>query len=235
MVTPSPNVKVFSRTFHYPITVMITLHAVPLDGAPDPALLAPDERERAARFVHDVHRRRFIVARAALRRILGAHLGVAPATLRFTEGAHGKPALDGTGLEFNLSHSHELALVAVTRDAPVGVDVEHLRPVADALGIARSHFAPSERAALAAAPADARDLVFLRGWTRKEAFIKAIGEGLSHPLDQFEVSLTDEARFLGIGGDPAAAARWSLFSFEPAPGYLGAVAAPVAPAALRWA
>jgi 4'-phosphopantetheinyl transferase len=214
---------------------MIDLHIVPLEGELDAALelLTPDERERARRFVFDVHRRRFAVARAGLRRVLAGHLGADPAALRFVEGAHGKPALAGGELEFNLSHSHELAVVGVTRLAPIGVDVEHLRHVDGALRIAETHFAPSERAALAAAPAAERDLVFMRGWTRKEAFIKAIGEGLSHPLQRFELTLDDAPRFVTIDGDVAAAARWSLFSFEPAPGYLAAVAAPWPSAELR--
>jgi 4'-phosphopantetheinyl transferase len=209
----------------------IDLYAVALDADLDDSALSPAERARAARFVFDVHRRRFSAARAALRRILAAHLGTTPAAIVFTELAHGKPAV--AGLEFNLSHSDELAVIAVTRDAPLGVDVERVRDVPDALAIAEHYFAPGERAALAAAPAAERARAFLRCWTRKEAFIKAIGEGLSHPLQRFEVAL-DAARFIAIDGSEAAAARWSLVALEPAPGYIGALAVPATPAEITW-
>src|SRR5262249_50782825 len=150
------------------MTVAIDLHVVELEATPDEVaaargLLAPGERARADGFVFERHRRRFTVARAALRRILAADVGEAPEALVFVEGAHGKPPRPGAGLEFTLSPSDELALVAVTRGGPVGVDVERLRDVPDALAIAESHFAPAERAALAAAPDTTR--AFLNGWT----------------------------------------------------------------------
>jgi 4'-phosphopantetheinyl transferase len=227
------------------VTGIIDLHLTRLDRRAaevddDRALLAPEERARADQFVHEQHRRRFTAARAALRRLLGEVLRAPADALVFETGAHGKPALAGRwrgALEFNVTHAHELALYAVRTDGPVGVDVEWRRAVPDCLDIARSHFAPGERAALEAVSAADRELAFFRCWTRKEAFIKATGEGLSHPLDRFEVTLApgDPPRFLSIDGDANAAAGWSLFSLEPAPGYLAAVAAPGRLAlALRW-
>jgi len=209
----------------------IDLYAVRLDDPFDPAPLSAAERARAARFVFDLHRRRFAAGRTALRRILARHLGVPAETVAFVDQAHGKPAV--AGLEFNLSHSDELALVAISDGPPVGVDVERLRPVDGALTVAETFFAPSERAELLAAPPAERALAFLRGWTRKEAFIKALGEGMSHPLTRFEVSLGAAARLLAIDGSAAEAARWSLVALDPAPGYVGALAAP-APVETVW-
>jgi 4'-phosphopantetheinyl transferase len=216
------------------------LHAIALDAPPDAvaaarALLTPDELERADRFVFPEHRRRFALARAGLRRVLAAYLDEDPAALRFVLGPQGKPALAGrAALEFNLSHSHELALCGVKRGRELGVDVEWMRELTDCLGIARTHFAESERRALAATPPAERALVFFRIWTRKEAFIKALGTGLSHPLDRFEVTFGPAGALRTIDGDARAAAEWSMVSLEPAEGYMAAVCAPEPGNAVEW-
>jgi len=226
------------------VSSAIDLHIARLDRALTEveaarALLARDELERADRFRFPADRRRFTLARAGLRRLVGTVLSVPPESLVFEPGAHGKPALGGPWrgqLEINVAHSHEIALYAVCLDGPVGVDVEWLRNVPDQQTIARSHFAASERATLDALPLEDRTLAFFRCWTRKEAFVKALGEGLSHPLDRFEVTLAPDvpARLVAIDGDAAAAAAWSLFSLDPEPGYVAAVAAPRAPLELRY-
>lgn len=169
----------------------LALWLCPLRELPAPeqkAWLDTDERERALRFVQDVHRRRHLAAHAALRGQLGAWLGAAPSTLRFAADAHGKPLLHGHGaVQFNLSHSEDWALLGAQRGAPIGVDIEALRPVDEALALARKHYTPSERQAVeAAVDAPARQAAFLRVWTRKEACLKAVGLGLRLAPSSFE-------------------------------------------------
>jgi 4'-phosphopantetheinyl transferase len=214
---------------------------VPLDDearlASYRALLSDEEQRRAARFVRDVHRRRFIAAHGALRRILADYVGAEPAALDFVGGEHGKPALRAvTGrpsVEFNLSHSDDLALVAVARAHPIGVDLERWSEGVEHLELAERFFSPRERRALRAL-AHTPDLVeegFFAAWTRKEAYLKATGHGITRGLHHFDVALTpgEPARLLADRLDDAATARWAMFALEPAPGYSAAlvVASPV--------
>jgi 4'-phosphopantetheinyl transferase len=194
------------------------------------ATLAADERERADRFLHADLRRRFVVGRGALRSILSRYLGRPPAAIRFEYGRQGKPALaDDRGLSplgFNLSHSHELALCAVALGREVGVDVERERTVANLSQIAERFFSRSERLALHALPPTDQTRAFFTCWTRKEAYIKARGEGLRIPLDAFDVTLLPDepAHLLATRHDPGDVHRWSLRELEPGPGYVGALA-----------
>jgi 4'-phosphopantetheinyl transferase len=194
------------------------------------ATLAADERARAQRFHFEVHRRRFTVARAGLRAVLGRYLRCPAADVRFRYGNHGKPALAGEAgdLRFNLSHSADGALVAVTLGADLGVDLEQLRALTDLEGLARRFFAAGEVTDLLAVPAAERGAAFFRCWTRKEAYIKAVGLGLACPLDRFRVSLEPGAgtRLMEIDGSAAAAAAWALTDLRPWPGYVGCVALP---------
>ncbi|MBK8960361.1 MAG: 4'-phosphopantetheinyl transferase superfamily protein [Proteobacteria bacterium] len=157
----------------------------------DLSLLNAEEAARAARFRFDHHRRRFITHRAWLRRVLALYLDVAPHALCFGAVANDKPVLSlpagAVGLEFNLSHSDRHALCALCRDSAVGVDVERRRDIKDALAIAARHFGPRELAWMQAAEGDQRMARFFTVWTRKEAFIKATGEGLSRGLASFDV------------------------------------------------
>lgn len=195
-----------------------------------PRILSDDECERAARFRMLGDGLRFIRRRAALRLILARYTGTEPDALQFVYGASGKPALASPAgrapLHFNLTDSEDLALIAVTRAAPVGIDIERLRPIPEADQIAESFFSARERAELAQLPAVARQVAFFRLWTRKEAVLKAEGHGLSEPLDRVEVLLdaSTPACIRSIGGDHAAAARWWVAEIDPAPGYIGAVA-----------
>lgn len=161
--------------------------------------LTKEELERAGRFVTQALRTRFVAARGQLREILAAHTGVTPAAVSFTYNAYGKPSLAGDGaVRFNLAHSGELALLAVTLGQEVGVDVEDMRKTVDFPLIARRFFAPGEVTALFALPETDRRQGFYNCWTRKEAYIKARGMGLSIPLDEFEVNLSpaEPARLL---------------------------------------
>ncbi len=203
----------------------VHLWRIALDAPADASLLSPDELERAGRFHFARDRRRFVAARAGLRRILARYLGQAPQALGFAYGPQGKPRLAAAGAPpyFNLSHAEGLALVAVTAIGEVGVDLEFPRPIDP--GLAARYFAAAEIAALEALPAQERNLAFFRCWTRKEAYLKACGDGVLAPLDRFEVSLDPASpRVLTIGGDREEAARWQLAHLEPAPGYVGAVA-----------
>ncbi|HEV8241005.1 MAG TPA: 4'-phosphopantetheinyl transferase superfamily protein [Thermoanaerobaculia bacterium] len=193
------------------------------------AALAAEEHERAAGFRFDAHRRAFESCRGAVREILAAHLGCAPAAVRFQYGEHGKPALlaDDAPLVFSVSHSSELGLCAISRRGALGVDVEFLRPLPDALAIAERFFSTAERDSLRTLQPPALEAAFFAAWTRKEAFIKALGEGLSHPLADFDVTLLpgEPARLLRVAGDDEAPARWRLAALDPAPGYFAALAA----------
>jgi 4'-phosphopantetheinyl transferase len=192
--------------------------------------LAPDEQARAERFYFERDREHFIVARGVLRAILGGYLDRAPEYLSFCYGSHGKPALagesDGDTIRFSVSHSHGVSLYAVARGREVGIDLELIRADVGALEIAERFFSQREVAMLRALPTEAQRQAFFRCWTRKEAYIKAQGEGLSMPLDQFDVSLTpgEPAAILGTQRNPSEASRWSLHELAPAPGYVAALA-----------
>ncbi|WP_236960756.1 4'-phosphopantetheinyl transferase family protein [Methylobacterium durans] len=189
-------------------------------------ILSGEERARAARFLRPVDRDRYVASHGALRLILGRACGRAPADLAFTALPGGKPALaDGPGLDFNLSHSGARALVGLSPRGWIGVDVEALRPMPDAGRVARTTFAPDEVAALAALPASDLMPAFMACWTRKEAFVKAVGTGLAMPLARFSVSLPPApASLLRLAGEPGAAEAWSLHHLEPGGGTVGAAA-----------
>ena len=226
----------FGTSLSPPQGLEVHVWAASLDQPPEKvagleALLAEDELERAYRFRFDRHRRRFIVGRGVLRSILGAYLGVEPSSLSFRYGEKGKPALAegwSEDLSFNLSHSSELALYGFGSRLELGIDVERLRQLEGAEDIAERFFSVPERLALRRVPAEAKADAFFNCWTRKEAYIKATGDGLSMALDRFDVTLApgEPARMLSADGDARAAARWSMVHLEPSPGYVGALAAP---------
>lgn len=190
------------------------------DERRDARILCDEERERANRFRFARDRRRFVAAHAALRRALAEHTDLAAGALRFRQGAFGKPELlDRPSPQFNLSHSGALALLAIGRRCPVGVDVEQLRPVPDALALASACFTRQENEALAALPLPDRDHAFLTCWTRKEACLKAIGTGLMLAPDSFEVGL--EAEPLSVSFQ--ARDQCVCVALQPAPGREGSV------------
>lgn len=190
-------------------------------------LLSQDERERAGRFYFPHLRTRFTAGRAALRVLLGAQLGSDPSALQFAYTQHDKPYLPGSRLRFNVSHADGLALIAIAIRREVGVDLEHVRPRIDEDQIAHRFFSAAEVADYLAVPEAQRQQAFYNCWTRKEAYIKAIGEGLSFPLDQFRVSLAPDAppRLIEVIPSPAEADRWKLLHIEPGRGFTGALIA----------
>jgi 4'-phosphopantetheinyl transferase len=192
--------------------------------------LDPDERVRARRFRFPRDREHFIVAHGLLRVILGRYLHENPHTLRFSYNPHGKPALvegysDHT-VSFNLSHASGLALYAVTRGRRVGIDLERIEPKFANEQIAEQFFSPRETATLRSLPPHLQHEAFFNCWTRKEAYLKAVGEGLSSSLDQCEVTLVpgEPARLLRPVGNQQDSAPWSLRAFTPRPGYTAALA-----------
>ena len=199
--------------------------AVTLNGDPEPfgELLSADERLRLSRFRFADHQRRFQIGHGALRRILGGYLERDPREIAFRQGPRGKPYLAGDGPFFNLSHSGKIALIGVA-DAELGLDVEKVRHLESLMQIARRHFSAGEFTALEALDVEAQKLAFYRCWTRKEAFIKALGEGLSMSLDSFDVSVNEEPRFLACHDGREDPAHWSLVDVSPGPDFVGACA-----------
>ena len=192
--------------------------------------LAADEQARADRFYFQKDRDHFIVARGVLRAILGIYLNRTPQSLAFDYNSHGKPALalptHDDDIRFNISHSHGVALYAVTRGRELGIDVERIRRDLEVAEIAGRFFSRREVAVLRALPTDSQRTAFFLGWTRKEAYIKARGDGLSIPLDQFDVSLTpgEPAPLLSTRPDSSEAARWSLYNLVVSPDFAAALA-----------
>jgi 4'-phosphopantetheinyl transferase len=189
--------------------------------------LTPDERERAERFRFENLRRSFVLTRGALRVLLGRYLHVPPAKIQLAYGSKGKPRLAEPGLAtFNVSHSGGMAVFGFAAGCEVGVDVEEIHPLADMLDIARRFFCPAETAELMSLPANQREHAFFHCWTRKEAYVKALGEGLSVPLDDFQVTLRpgEPASIIHLAGDVNAGRTWRLYELELSPGYVGALA-----------
>jgi 4'-phosphopantetheinyl transferase len=192
--------------------------------------LSQEERRRASRFVFDRDRSRFVACRGRLRAILARYLKGEPHRIEFRYGPQGKPSLNPAAdpsFFFNLSHSQNLALIAVRRSGEVGVDVESLRPIEEAEAIARRYFTSREHAALAALPPEERIAAFFRCWTRKEAMLKATGEGIGVSLDAVEVTLgpQEPPRVVSIRGSGDSAETWRLYHVAPRDGFIGAVAA----------
>lgn len=192
--------------------------------------LSDEERARAKRFLFERDRNSFVASHGILREVLGRYSGRGPGEIEFTYGPYGKPELAGDGssrsFRFNLSHSDGVALIAVAKERAVGVDVEKIQPERAGEEIADRYFSREEVDELRALPAELRSEGFFLCWTRKEAYVKALGEGLRFPLDSFQVSLSP--------GEPAqlfaeAGAGWSVESFDPSfaaeARYAGAVVA----------
>jgi 4'-phosphopantetheinyl transferase len=204
----------------------------PSDNVREPAsLLSQEERGRASRFVFEPDRARYIQSHAILRILLGHYLEIEPSAVRFSYGQFGQPSLlnverNASGLSFNMSHSHQAAVYAFVRGRPIGVDVEFMAPKSDLLRIAEQFFSRNEYKALIELFPSEQTQGFYNCWTRKEAFVKALGTGLMLPLDQFDVSLKlgEPAQLLCVKGDSQAVGDWSLKGVTPCPGYNAAMA-----------
>jgi 4'-phosphopantetheinyl transferase len=195
--------------------------------------LSPAERERAARFIFDRDRRRYLAAHIALHEILCHYLPIDPAQLSFDLGPNGKPKLHQTptpsAIEFNLSHSNELALLAVAHGREVGIDVEHVRERFEFQEVAERFFTAKEVAAMRGLPSALQRQAFFKCWTSKEAFLKATGTGLSGALDEVEISLGGDQQVLIAANVP----NWWLFELDPISGYQAALVVASTPAPIR--
>jgi len=193
------------------------------------ALLSDAERARAPRFKFEIHRRRYIVTRGRLRLLLAERLDTAPESIEIACRSHGKPILGGRfvecGLHFNVSHSENVAVYAFADRREVGIDIEAVRELWDMDSIAAGVFSPREHEAYLNLEASERALGFFNCWTRKEAFVKALGDGLRYPLDSFEVSLSpgQQAKLLRVGDMPGDSCAWTLDDFTFGDNYVGAV------------
>ena len=192
-------------------------------------ILSDDERRRAERFHFDRDRRRYIVRRGTLRLIIGDYMDEEPSRLQFLSGFRGKPYfIDRLGnfpLQFNVAHSKEIALYAFTSRQEIGIDVEYVRDMPDAEKIAQTTYSPLENKTLQSLPEYQKQEAFFNCWVRKEAYIKAIGNGLYHGMDRFDVSLApgEPARLVSVEGSAAQAFDWFMKSLIPEDGYVAAL------------
>jgi len=195
-------------------------------------LLAADELAKAERFHFAKHRRRTIVSHAALRILLGRYLSRPPLGIDFSYNAHGKPRLAGEDqrIRFNLSHTEEIMLVAIVLDTEVGIDIEAVTRHVDYMGVGQRWFSALESRTLQSLPEDERVDAFFRAWCRKEAYIKARGEGMSHPLQRFSVALDKhEPRLVEHLDDSRETSRWTFLDIDVAEKYRATVVAETAP------
>ena len=207
-----------------------SLHAPLSDIEALKRLLSDEEVAQAGRFYFAKGRNGYIVTHGILRRLLGRYLDVDPHQLRLRTNAYGKPFVEhpayGAQLHFNLSHSHELVAIAFTRVGEVGIDIEYTRTNVEYEGLAKHFFSPYENAVLHDLPDDLKQEAFFNCWTRKEAYIKARGMGLSLPLDLFDVSLTPggPAALLESRENAQEVTRWTFEAMTMPPEYAGALA-----------
>ncbi|HEU5228391.1 MAG TPA: 4'-phosphopantetheinyl transferase superfamily protein [Ktedonobacteraceae bacterium] len=193
-------------------------------------LLSAEEATKANRFYFERDRNHYIVARGLLRTLLGRYLAVEPETIIFGYNEYGKPEMQfpliDPRLQFNVSHSHELALFAFSYVRELGVDVEYMRTNIEYDDLARHSFSPNERAVLVGLPPEVKQQAFFNCWTRKEAYIKARGMGLSLNLALFDMSLIpgEPIALLHSREDPREVTRWRFYELAPGPGYAGALA-----------
>ncbi|MFY9622119.1 MAG: 4'-phosphopantetheinyl transferase superfamily protein [Pyrinomonadaceae bacterium] len=202
-------------------------------GGPSAALflndLSSEEEERSGKYYFRKDRERFVIARGVLRHILGRYLEISPRKINFLYGRYGKPYLSYAGeqlLSFNVSHADDIALYVISKGRRVGIDIEHLREDFAVLEIAERFFSQQEVSTLRALPVRLQTVAFFNCWTRKESYIKALGEGLSRPLDSFAVSLTPgQPATLLATNDPQEASHWELTELFVDKGYVASLTA----------
>jgi len=190
-------------------------------------VLSTDEIEFASRFRFDHLRNSFVIRRGALRHLLGRYEKTDPANIQFNRGPKGKPELKpATGLQFNVSHSGGMAAIALCTHCQIGIDLEKIRPLPEMEDIANRVFCSEEVTEIMSMPQCEQMHAFFRCWTRKEAYVKAIGDGLFAPLNSFRVTVRVDApvRFVHLGGDATAAAGWTLHDLNLAADYAAALA-----------
>ena len=216
----APSIRIYTLRLDIPYAEILDSFAV----------LSTDEQQRAARFRRPVDCHRFIVTRAHLRRLLATELNSDPRKIALATGTYGKPCLGGefavSGLQFNVSHSEAIAVIALAYGGPIGVDVEMVRSLPDMDALVEQNFSHREREEYAQVPSDLQPIAFFNCWTRKEALVKAWGCGLHYPLDQFDVSLVPQqpARLHRLAGKIGTDCGWQVHELTPIPGAIAAVA-----------
>ncbi len=238
-----PHWQAIAPTHPFPAAPLITadVHLWTVDLAQSPDLIThlatvlnPTEQQRANQFYFPQDAHRFIVARGMLRQILSIYLGIAPHDVQFGYGDRGKPHIittnPATDLQFNLAHSHDLAVYAIACDRQIGVDLERVRAIPKATQLAQRFFSAREFQSLQNLPVDVQSTTFLRYWTCKEAYVKACGVGLALPTREIEIGLdAGEAALLSVSGDRSAPQQWSLHTLA-----LGHCPSSCHPSARRW-
>lgn len=229
-----PNQPAWQKPAQHPALPDQAIHIWRVPLQQPPATLAhfkkqliETENQRAGRFYFARDQRRYIVARGTLRLLLSRYLAQPTASLPIDYTKYNKPYLVGSNLNFNVTHSGELALIGFVWHREIGVDIEYTgRIIEDAAAIAQRFFSANENAIFQQLPQHQQQTAFYNCWTRKEAYIKAIGEGLSHPLDTFDVTLRpgEPAQFLSIDNNPTLTAQWSLTTLHPGRDYIAALA-----------
>jgi 4'-phosphopantetheinyl transferase len=184
--------------------------------------LAASERHRAAKFINPLHRDRWIVARGYLRHILSHYLDLTPEQIVFNYSDRGKPSIPDYELQFNLSHAHDRAVYGIHAKFPIGIDIEHLHPIA-ATPLVDRFFSPTERAIFHSLPPSSHQAAFFHAWTQKEAYLKACGTGLSIPLDQIEVSIDPSTPVQIITTPDPQPHPWQIQQLILPPGYVGSI------------
>jgi 4'-phosphopantetheinyl transferase len=218
----------------------VDIWTVDLDQSPacveaHASVLAADELERADRYVLGTDRTRFVLGRGALRVVLGSYLGISAQSVGFEYGPRGKPRLARPEVSFNVAHSRDLALVAVSDGAELGVDLEFNRPLTDAPRLARRLYSPAEQRQLESLSGAEYETTFLRFWTRKEAVLKLTGDGLSQPLSDVDVSSPGDDSSLQVVRDVSGTeVQFTVLDLRPTPGYLGAIARQGGMFTMRW-
>jgi 4'-phosphopantetheinyl transferase len=190
------------------------------------AVLSEDEKQRAARFHFDKDRNHFVVARGILRQLLSRYIDVEPQKIIFSYSEHGKPFVDQQyNLQFNVSHSHGIALYAFTREPSVGIDIEYKDRQCDIDSIVERYFSSNEVHIIKNLTGTEKVQAFFNGWARKEAFLKALGQGLSYPLANVEVTLIPDkpARFVALHDEQLNINDWCLHALELVPNYAAAL------------
>lgn len=215
-------------TLENPVALSSGVHVYAVPFASTPILwenLSPEELARAERYKSAEAKLQFACTRSWLRVLLGSYLGCSPQEVNFCFGDNGKPFLDVESLCFNVSHTGGLGLIAVSQSSKIGIDLERKRPIPDALDMVKRFFAPAEYERFCQLEKSEHPVAFLRGWTRKESILKGIGHGISSLAD-CEVSLDDceEVALYHLKGDPNASAKWRIFSWEPTPDHIAAIA-----------
>ena len=182
--------------------------------------LTTQECQRAAKFINPTHGDRWIVARGYLRQILSQYLDRAPAQIVLTYSQHGKPAIEDTQIQFNLSHSRDRAIYAISAKSPVGIDIEYIHPL-PAADLVDRFFSPAEQGIFHRLPLDRQQAAFFHAWVQKEAYLKACGTGLSTPVDQIEVSIDPDTP-AAIISTPVASI-WQIYKLDISPEYASAI------------